>query len=201
MKMLRMILAPALFVALALPASAAGKLSLSEISAYLNALKTAQGEFTQINGDGTISTGTIFIKRPGRVRFEYNPPEASLVMAGGGEVAIFDGKSNQMPERYPLARTPLKLILAQNVNLGAAKMVVGHTADANSTKVRAQDPEHPEYGTIEMVFTGDPVELRQWIIRDGSGGETTVVLGALSKGMAIGDTKFNIQQQIKRSGF
>jgi len=178
----------------ALPAAAA-KLSLNEISAYLNSLKTATGEFTQINGDGTISTGTIYIKRPGRVRFEYNPPEASLVMAGGSTVAIFDGKSNTGPEQYPLAKTPLKLILDANVNLGRANMVVGHSVDGNSTKVTAQDPEHPEYGTIELLFTGPPVELRQWIIRS-DGSQTTVILGALNKGTSIGDSKFNIQQEI-----
>ncbi|MGH1331578.1 MAG: LolA family protein [Paracoccaceae bacterium] len=201
MKMLRLILAPLLLLALSFPAHSAGKLSLSEISAYLNSLKTAKGEFTQINDDGTISTGTIFIKRPGRVRFEYNPPEASLVLAGGGEVAIFDKKSNQPPERYPLAKTPLSLILAANVDLGRARMVTGHTSDANTTTVRAQDPDHPEYGSIELVFTGAPTELRQWKINDGGGGSTTVILGELNKGIAIGDTRFNILQEMRRAGF
>ena len=197
----RLLLAPLLLALMTLPAAAAGKLSLSEISAYLNSLKTATGEFTQINGDGSISTGQIYIKRPGRVRFEYNPPEANLVMAGGGEVAIFDGKSNTGPERYPLARTPLSLILAQNVDLTRARMVTGHTADDKTTTVTAQDPEHPEYGSIELVFTDSPTELRQWIIHDGNGSDTTVILGALSKGGAIGDSKFNIiQEASKRAG-
>lgn len=179
---------------------AAEKLSLQAISNYLNGLKTASGEFTQVNDDGTILTGTILIKRPGRVRFDYNPPERTLVMAGGSEVAIFDGKSNQSPERYPLARTPLSLILARNVDLTRDRMVVGHKSDATTTTVVAQDPDHPEYGSIEMVFTANPVELRQWIIRDGGGSETTVILGELEKGLAIGDTKFNIPQEITRRG-
>lgn len=201
MKMLRVILAPLFVLALCFPAYSAGKLSLSEISGYLNQLKTAKGEFTQINDDGTISTGTILIKRPGRMRFDYNAPDATLVIAGGSEVAIFDKKSNQPPERYPLAKTPLSLILAANVNLGRARMVTGHTSDANTTTVRAQDPDHPEYGSIELVFTGAPVELRQWKIRDSGGGSTTVILGELKKGVAIGDTRFNIQQEMARAGF
>jgi Outer membrane lipoprotein carrier protein LolA len=80
----------------ALPASAQ-ELSLSEVSAYFNALQTAQGGFTQINADGTISTGTIYIKRPGRMRFEYAAPDNSMVIAGGGQVAIFDPRSNTGP--------------------------------------------------------------------------------------------------------
>ena len=76
-------------LALAMPVMAE-KVSLSALSAYLNKLTTLEAEFTQINGDGSIGTGRIFIKRPGRVRFEYAPPDKSLVMAGGGQVAIFD---------------------------------------------------------------------------------------------------------------
>lgn len=160
----------------------AEKLPLGAISEYLNGMRTAQGEFTQINDDGTISTGQIYIKRPGRVRFEYNPPETALVVAGSGAVVIYDKKSNQPPETYPLKRTPLSIILADNVNLGRARMVTGYAYDGTATTVTAQDPDNPQYGKIQMKFTGNPVELRQWVINDGSGGSTTVVLGALSKG-------------------
>ena len=74
--MIRTLLASAALSLAALPA-AAEQLSLSEISSYLNSFKSAQGKFTQINEDQTISTGQIYIKRPGRVRFEYDPPEAA----------------------------------------------------------------------------------------------------------------------------
>ena len=183
--------AMAMLTALAVPA-AAEKTSLKELSRYLNSLTTAEAEFTQINSDGTISTGKLYIQRPGRARFEYNPPDKNLVLAGGGQVAIFDAKSNQPPEQYPLARTPLSIILAGNVDLGRAKMVVGHKVDGNTTRVRAQDPENPEYGSIEMVFTAGPTELRQWVIRDDSGAETTVILGEMKKGAKLAASLFDI---------
>ena len=184
------LLAPLAFL-LPFPA-AAEKLPLKEISAYLNGLTTVEADFTQVNADGTISTGKIYIKRPGRVRFEYGPPDRSLVIAGGNNVAIFDSKSNQPPEQYPLKRTPLNLILAANIDLDRAKMVVGHTEDGTSTRVRAQDPEHPEYGSIELVFTPNPVELRQWVITDDLGSQTTVILGEMKKGGALGARLFDI---------
>lgn len=188
---IRTLLAPLALIAFALPA-AAEKIPLADLSAYLNKLTTAEAEFTQINADGSIGTGKIFIKRPGRVRFEYAPPDKSLVMAGGGQVAIFDAKSNEEPTQYPLKRTPLNLILAANVNLGKAKMVVGHDEDGNGTRVTAQDPEHPEYGSIEMVFTANPTELRQWVITDDAGGQTTVILGELKKGGDYPPSLFSI---------
>ncbi|WP_339761486.1 outer membrane lipoprotein carrier protein LolA [uncultured Sulfitobacter sp.] len=185
------VLAFGLGLAAALPA-AAEKLPLNAISSYLNAMKTAQGDFTQINDDGSISTGVIYIKRPGKVRFEYNAPDTGIVIAGSNTVVIYDKKSNQPAETYPLSKTPLSIILAADVNLGQAKMVTGHSYDGTSTTVRAQDPEHPEYGNIELKFTDNPVELRQWVINDGNGSQTTVVLGELKKGGALANSIFDV---------
>ncbi|NND18888.1 MAG: outer membrane lipoprotein carrier protein LolA [Silicimonas sp.] len=179
----------------------ADRLSLNAISNYLNGIKTAKTDFTQVNDDGSLSTGTLFIKRPGRMRFEYNPPEDLLVMAGAGQVGIFDGKSNlNRAERYPLRRTPLNLILEKNVNLARRNMVVGHDFDGTATVVTAQDPEHPEYGSIQLKFTGNPIELRQWIIRDGQGATTTVILGELAKGSDLPSTLFNISYEEGQRG-
>ena len=102
------------------------------------------------------------------------------------------GKSNQPPEQYPLSRTPLSIILAENEDLGRAQMVVGHTEAENTTRVKAQDPENPDYGSIELVFTANPTELRQWIITDDGGTQTTVILGELTKGGAFSPALFSI---------
>lgn len=175
----------------ALPA-AAEKLSLGAISGYLNKLATVQSDFTQINDDGSISTGTLYIKRPGRVRFEYNPPESGLVIAGSNTVVIYDKKSNQPAETYPLKRTPLSIILDENVDLGRARMVTGHEFDGTATIVTAQDPENPEYGNIQMKFTANPVELRQWVINNSNGAKTTVILGDLKTGMSLANKLFDV---------
>jgi len=174
---LALLAVPLALAGLAAAPTQAQQLSLGQVSSYLNSFTTAEGEFTQINADGTISTGTAYIKRPNRVRFEYNPPEESLVVAGGGQVAIFDPRSDGGADRYPLSQTPLKIILERNINLGRSGMVTGHTSDGTTTTVTAQDPENPQYGNIQMVFTGNPVELRQWIVTDDTGQQTTVILG------------------------
>ncbi|WP_090212775.1 LolA family protein [Litoreibacter janthinus] len=197
--MKHLILAPVLSLALAVPAMAE-KISLSQISSYLNSFQTAKGEFTQINEDGSVTTGEILIKRPGRVRFDYAPPDDSLVIAGSNRVAVFDPKSNLPPEQFPLSRTPLNLILARNVNFTASNMVVGHRDDGTATTVKVQDPKHPEYGNIQLKFTANPVELRQWIITNDAGGQTTVILGDLQKGVQIGAGPFSIQKEINARG-
>ena len=195
----RILLAAVAAAALAQPALAE-RLSLSAISAYLNTLTSVQAEFTQVSDDGSISTGTLYIKRPGRVRFEYDPPSNALVMAGGGQVAIFDPKSNVPPEQYPLSRTPLHLILERRVDLTRADMVVGHRSDGTATTVVAQDPERPDLGTIELVFSGPPPELRQWVITSGDGTKTTVILGGLEPNDSLSARLFSIRQEIESRG-
>ena len=169
----------------------AEKIPLNEISRYLNSINTATSAFTQVNPDGTISTGTVYIRRPGRVRFEYNN-DKTLVAASGGTVTVVDPKSNGGPQRYPLSKTPLSIILAQNVDLGRANMVTGYGEAKNATVVTAQAPAHPEYGNIQMVFSS-PTELRQWVVTDDSGQKTTVILGEMRKGGSIPDSKFVIR--------
>lgn len=184
------------FLCLALTAMAtaparADKLGLDELSGYLNTLQSARSDFTQVNDDGTLSTGRFYIKRPGRARFEYDGKDAAKVIAGQGAVVIHDPKSNQPPESYPLRRTPLSIILAEQVDLSRAKMVVGHDYDGTATRVRAQDPEHPDYGSIDLYFTGKPVQLRKWVINDSTGSQTTVILGGMETGMSFPVSLFN----------
>lgn len=185
------------FTSFALQAGAQA-IPLSELSRYLNSLNTVEADFTQINADGTLSTGTVYIDRPGRVRFEYDPPENSLVMATGGQVAVFDPKSNQPPTQYPLRSTPLSIILAENVDLTNARMVTGHESDGVTTTVTAQDPERPGNGSIRLVFTADPIELRQWVVTDSGGGQTTVVLSDVKTGVRLQRNLFDIVAETQR---
>ncbi len=192
------LIAFALAISLAAPAAwAADKLPLSEISKYLNGLKSVQTTFTQVNDDGSLSTGKLWLQRPGKMRFEYDPPNSAVVLANTGTVMIFDPKSNQPPEQYPLRRTPLSLVLDRNVNLGRANMVVGHDFDGTATVVTAQDPKNPETGRIELMFTSNPVELRKWVVHDEAGSQTTVLLGPLDKGGRLDQSLFSTS---KRTG-
>ena len=193
----RALLAASTAALMAPTAAFANAIPLGDLSAYLTGIATAESPFTQINSDGTVSTGTVYIRRPGRVRFEYDGDDL-LVMAGGGQVAIFDAGANGPPEQYPLDQTPLRIILQRNVNLGQSGMVGEHSFDGTSTRVVARDPERPNIGSITLVFTPNPVELRQWIITDEGGQQTTVSLGALETGVSIPARYFNIVQEVNR---
>ncbi|MFZ3583657.1 LolA family protein [Loktanella sp. DJP18] len=178
-------------------ASAANRLiPLSEISSYFNAMKSASSAFTQVNEDGTLSRGNITIARPGRLRFDYAEPDGSLVLASGGQVAIFDGAVRQSePQVYPLSHTPLSIFLERHVDLAAQEMVVAHTLDGPATVVRAQDPDHPDYGSIDLIFTDNPIQLRKWIITDEGGTLTTLILADLIKQSGLSNLAFNVEAE------
>jgi outer membrane lipoprotein-sorting protein len=175
---------------------ARAQVPLARLSTYFNGIRTLEADFVQLNDDGTRSSGTLYMRRPGRARFEYDPPEKSLVMAGGGQVAIFDGRSNAVnPEQYPLKRTPLWLILERNVDLDRRNMVVGHFGDARTTTLVAQDPDDPQNGRVELVFQNEPLTLAGWSVIDGSGARTRVQLEKIRLGGELSARLFNIRQE------
>ena len=170
--------------------------SLQALSNYVNALESAETRFTQYNSDGSRSAGTLYIKRPGRMRFEYDPPNDALVLANINTVAIFDSKSNAEPQQFPLKRTPLNLILGKNVDLNQTNMVFDHyETDEGLTAVVARDPENPDNGMIELFFEADPIELAQWVITDESGTKTGVELDALNRDVEFPNWFFSVKRE------
>ncbi|MEM6307053.1 MAG: outer membrane lipoprotein carrier protein LolA, partial [Pseudomonadota bacterium] len=183
------------------PPAFADRLSLTDISTYLNGLDTAEGAFTQINADGSLSQGKLYIKRPGRIRFEYIPPNDALVIAGGGQVAVFDAKSDAAPTRFPLAATPLSIILDRDVDLTQQANVIAHDSDGTRTLVTLQDANRPEMGYLQMIFTANPTQLRQWVVTDEANAQTTVILGDWVVGQRIPNIRFNILAEMRERGF
>ena len=177
---------------------AAEKISLNEISSYFNAMTTAEAQFSQITDTGETSTGRLFIRRPGRIRFEYDPPEATLVVVGGGQVAVFDPKSRDEPLRFPLRHSPLNLILEREVDLAQRDMVVAHFEVESQTAVTLQDLENPDYGFIQLIFNDNPVQLHQWVVQDNSGGQTHIILDSLTEGGKLSNMLFNIQHEMRK---
>ena len=177
---------------------AAEKISLNEISSYFNSMTTAEAQFSQITDTGETTTGRLYIRRPGRIRFEYDPPEATLVVVGGGQVAVFDPKSRDELLRFPLRHSPLNLVLEREVDLTQRDMVVAHFEVESQTAVTLQDPENPDYGFIQLIFNDNPVQLHQWVVQDNSGGQTHIILDSLTEGGKLSNMLFNIQHEMRK---
>jgi outer membrane lipoprotein-sorting protein len=183
-----------------LSAQASG-LSLDHLTQYANRITTMIADFTQDNPDGSQSTGRLYLQRPGRARLEYAPPNRALIIAGGGQLAIWDGRRNQKrPEQYPLHATPLDVILARQVNLRGDPAVVDFADFGDHAIVRAADPKRPHLGYADLVFTPNPLKISQIITVDGGGNETRIMLRNHQYGASIAASKFNISHETDRRG-
>ena len=177
--------------------SLAERISLNKISDYINGLTTLQADFEQINSDGSIDRGKLYIRRPGRMRLEYTAPNNALVIAGAGSVAIFDHKSKNGPTLFPLKKTPLNLLLKKNVDLSKNEMITEHTANNENTFIVAKDPKRKSQGSIKMMFSNSPVSLQGWTITNQSNQKTKIILDKLDKKTKIPLYLFNISAASK----
>ena len=174
----------------------AEKISLSNLSSYLESIKKVSGSFTQINSDKTVSTGMIFLFRPGRMRMEYKTPDNSLVIVGGSQIAVFDSKSNTHPRVFPLRKTPLKILLEKKINLKTSDIIISHEEVENSTVVVLQDPNLSSYGSLKLVFTDHPVTLRQWVITNEMSDQTVLKFKDFINQPNMSSNKFDISLEI-----
>lgn len=180
-----------------LAAAQVNRADLTRISNYLNGITTMEGGFIQVGPDGDLSEGRFYMRRPGRIRFEYNPPNPTLIVADGFWVGIYDTLDNTL-DRFPLSETPLDLILRDRVDLRRSKAVQSIERSAGQLRVRAIDPDAPEQGSITMVFADNPLELTQWIVIDGQGLATTVALSEIRRNVDLHPDLFFIEDPVER---
>jgi outer membrane lipoprotein-sorting protein len=185
----------ALIPAMAAADAAKDARDLARLSNYLNATTTLQGSFVQVDPEAVVSTGAFAMRRPGRMRFEYEPPNPAVVIADGFWVGVIDRRDGAV-DRYPLSETPLNLLLKEKVDLRAEGAVRKVERAENQIAVTAVDPARPEQGSITMIFTETPLELRQWVVTDAQGRQTTVALRDMRTNVTIPPAQFVIEDNL-----
>lgn len=155
--------------------------SVQGLTNYFNQLSNIKGDFVQVGPKGHISQGLFYISKPGKLRFEYAPPNPFLVVSDGSYV-IINNKNNKKTDYYPLSKTPLQLVLAPKVNLLQEANVVDVRYQDNLTAITLEDKGTFVSGQLILVFDEKKSELLQWIIVDGSGNRTTISLSNVTSG-------------------
>lgn len=196
---LKMTLLAAVLCAASAVQAPAQMIETSELSAWLRDLRTAQWDFRQFNADGSVTSGTLYMQRPNRARFEYAGTR-DLVLASAGQVAVFDAKSRQGPQQYPMSKTPLRMILSSEVDLERDGAVMGVLGNPDgSTSVLARDPARPEDGDLDILFqTADGISLGGWTLKDDMGTRVTVVLSNPLYGATYPSSLFSIEAEKTR---
>jgi outer membrane lipoprotein-sorting protein len=168
----------------------AAKADIARIEAYLNGIKTLRTRFLQIAQNGETASGELTIARPGRMRFEYDPPQPMMLIANGTFLIYIDRRLETVTHVL-LRNTPVGVLVSENIKLSGALTVTRFQRQPGVIRVTIAKTDDPEEGTITLVFADGPLALRQWIVVDAQGAQTSVTLDALEYGVAVKPEMFS----------
>jgi outer membrane lipoprotein-sorting protein len=176
-------------IAGAVPPTPQDQPDLDRLVAYLNSVHSLRARFEQVAPDGTVSNGTVWMERPGRMRFQYDPPSPLLLVAGHGEVIFHDAQLNQT-SKIPLGRTPLSILLADTITFSGPVTVTDIQRLPNEIQVSVVRTASPGEGLLAMVFSDKPLALWQWTVVDAQHKITRVTLSDIQTGGRFDDALF-----------
>ena len=172
--------------------SAAQRAQVDKVSAYLSSVQQLVGNFVQAGPDGSRIRGEFYVQKPGRVRFEYEPPSQIEIIADGQSVVVRDRKLGTQ-DVYPLSQTPLRFLLSDRIDLMRETNVIGVQSDNLYVTVVIEERQ-ALIGTsrLMMMVGAKDYQLKQWTITDPQGYDTTVAVSNLDTSKRLDPTLFRI---------
>jgi outer membrane lipoprotein-sorting protein len=172
---------------------------VDRVSLYLSTIQTLAGDFVQVAPNGSRTEGQFYLQKPGKVRFEYQPPNPIDVIADGRNLAI---RNRQLATQdlYPLSQTPLRFLLANQLDLMRDTHLVGLYADATFVTVVIEERQ-PLIGTskLMLMFGAKDLQLKQWTITDPQGYDTTIAVYNLDTNKRPDPSLFRIDYAINNT--
>lgn len=197
---LPLLLAPGVAAAQALPPlSSQDRADVARVAAYLDQLRTLKSRFLQVAPDGSTSGGNAWLERPGRLRFEYDPPAPFLLVAGHGVVVFQDRKLGQV-SNFTIGQTPLGILLGDKVTLSGDVTVTGVNRQPGMIAVTTIRTGSPGDGSLTLILEDKPLALRQWAVVDAQRQETRVSLFNVELGQTFDQGLFNPAALLSQPG-
>jgi outer membrane lipoprotein-sorting protein len=174
------------------PPLAADDFALAQkAAAYLQGLTGARARFVQTDARGNVSEGEFWLQRPGKARFQYDPPSNIVIASDGRLVSVLNPRLKTF-QSYPLGLTPLSIILSREIRLGRSVQVSAVTKIPGGFSVVAKSGRKGEEGRIALTFTAAPLALTGWTITDAQGRETRIRLVDLRPASGFDQSLFNL---------
>lgn len=183
---------PAVLAAPLAPAIAASS-QIDRAVAALRAINTMKADFTQVGRGGQQLTGTMTLKRPGKIRFQYQKDVPVLIVSDGSRLTMLDYEVNQK-QVWPIKNSPLGALLQPDGDISRYGTLMS-TSHPDVTSLRIKDPDHPEYGTMTMIFEKKAsapggMELAGWVSVDAQNKVTKIMLDNQRYGMEVSNRMF-----------
>jgi outer membrane lipoprotein-sorting protein len=174
-------------------APATGQAQLDQAVAALRGITTMRADFTQTDRNGQRVTGVMTLKRPGRIRFQYQQGVPMLIVSDGKALTMIDYEVRQV-QRWPISNSPLGALLDPNRDVSRYG-TLQPTADPNVISIEVRDRAHPVYGVITLIFVRKAsapggLELVTWVALDSQNKRTTIRLSNHQYGLAVSDNMF-----------
>lgn len=169
---------------------------LNRVNNYFNKVTDLRGRFTQINPDDGQQRGKFYIKRPGRIRFDYAPPSLQRIISDGNYLSIENHDIGTV-DRFPLNRTPFRILLAAYVSIDRDAIIQAVTENDEEIAISMLDSKGEALGRIQLFFNKDPeIELREWKVTDAQGLETRIILSHLNYDKKIDGKLFTLKEHV-----
>jgi len=167
-----------------------GQAVVPDVERYINSIRTAQARFVQSNPNGSVVQGTLYIRRPGRMRFEYDAPSKLKIVADGTQVTMWDPNTKDFGQ-WPIGWTAATFLVKEPLQLSGDLTVQAAQRDANGllalTLVQTRKPQE---GKVIVRVSENPMQLRGWSIIDNRGNKVDVTLTDLRTGVQLADSLF-----------
>lgn len=188
---------PALAAAPAKALTAEDRADLGRVEEYLNGIRSMQARFQQFSPNAGLAFGNIYMRRPGRLRVEYEPPVPVLLVSDGSLVSVYDSELDEL-NQLPLGSSPLWFLLRDPIRFDEAVTVTSVDRRPGALRVIMYQSSEPDAGTVTLIFADSPLELKNWTIVDSAGNEVTVGLFQVSLGVDLPNKLFG-QPTTRRS--
>ena len=166
---------------------------------YLNGMTTLEARFIQVSSNGAYAEGRVIIQRPGRLRFDYDPPHPVLIIANGRSLLFYDRDLKQA-SFLPLWETPLWFLIREQVTLTEDVVVTGVEQALGTLRITLEDRKMADAGSVTLVFSDRPLDFKKWEIVDAQGITTQVSLVNARYGMEVDQEAFDYSDLEIESG-
>ena len=173
------------------------RVAIARVENYLDSIDSLQAEFVQIGPDGSLATGDFYLRRPGRLRLEYDPPLPYLYVANGTWLTFWDAELEQRSDA-PLGSTLADFLVRDDVSLSGDVTVTGMRVADDLIEVELVQSDDQHAGRLTMVFTDRPLRLDRWFIQDGRGQVTQVQLTCQQTGIPLSNDLFRAPRPSRR---
>jgi outer membrane lipoprotein-sorting protein len=172
----------------------ASNATLASVQAHLRAVDSMTADFTQTDRRGQVLAGKMILKKPGKIRFEYQKGIPHLIVGDGKAITFIDYSARQV-SRWPIGNTPLAALIDPNKDLSRFGKI-NATTDPNVLSISVKDVKKPEYGEITMIFIRDAASpgglmLRGWVALDSKNNRTTIRLSNQKFNVVVAEKSFN----------